>query len=309
MQTPLIWADRGQSLEFVDDVDVHGVRWPAVSRLGNFRLCAPLFSVWLQIRGDTTIEAREGNFQLSAGDWIAFDRDSRPELQAGRTGLTLGLVLSSDVLRGIVQSRGHGLFAGRGRIPRGERALTLRLWRQAMQGRPAGNHEGNGDHIRRMQPLLLQLSLLQGELAMQLGRCPGRSHNRKRQVFGRLQRARLFLEGHRDRVVTLTELAELTSFSNWYLSKTFHSIYDECPQAASQRLRLEHACELLANTSLVIGEVGVACGFENACSFSRAFRAYTGKTASAYREQVRDGAPRSAQPANVRRKATALACT
>ena len=125
------------------------------------------------------------------------------------------------------------------------------------------------------------------------------------QVFALL----LHLVRHRDRVVTLTELAELTSFSNWYLSKTFHSIYDECPQAASQRLRLEHACELLANTSLVIGEVGVACGFENACSFSRAFRAYTGKTASAYREQVRDGAPRSAQPANVRRKATALACT
>jgi AraC family transcriptional regulator len=303
-----VWADRGQSLEFVDEVDIHGVRWPGVSRLGNFRLCAPLFSVWLQVRGSTTIAAREGNFHLAAGDWIAFERDSRPELQAGRTGLTLGLVLSPDVQRGIVQSRGHGLFAGRGQVPRGERALTLRLWRQAMLGRPPG-HDGTGDHVRLMQPLLMQLSLLQGELAAQLGRCPGRSHTRKRQVFGRLQRARLFLEGHRHRVVTLTELAELTSFSNWYLSKTFHSIYQECPQAASQRLRLERACELLAGTSLVIGEVGVACGFENACSFSRAFRTHTGMTASAYRERVRNGGPTSAQPANARRTATALACT
>jgi AraC family transcriptional regulator len=160
-----------------------------------------------------------------------------------------------------------------------------------------------------MQPLLLQLSLLQRELASRLGRCPGRSQTRKRQVFGRLQRARLFLEGHRDRVVTLTELAELASFSNWYLSKTFHSIYDECPQVASQRMRLEHACELLAETTLVIGEVGVACGFDNACSFSRAFRAYTGETASEYRGQVRSGAPRPANPASVRGKAAALACT
>jgi len=308
MQIPQSWADRGQSLEFVDDGGINGVRWPRVSRLGNFRLHAPLFSIWLQIRGSTDIDAREGRFRLAAGDWIAFERDSRPELQAGRTGLTLGMVLSPDLQRSIAQSRGQGLFAGRGQIPSGERVLTLRLWRQAMQGPPVG-HDGNGDHVRLMQPLLMQLSLLQGELAAQLRRCPGRSHNRKRQVFGRLQRARLFLEGHRDRVVTLTELAELTSFSNWYLSKTFHSIYDECPQAASQRLRLEHACELLADTTLVIGEVGMACGFENACSFSRAFRTYTGITASAWRERVRNGGPRSAQPANAQRKAAALACT
>ena len=117
--------------------------------------------------------------------------------------------------------------------------------RRCRASRPAAI-DAISEHARAMQPLLMQLSLLQRDLASRMGRCPGRSHSRKRQVFGRLQRARLFLEGHRDRVVTLTELAELTSFSNWYLSKTFHSIYDECPQVASQRMRLEHACELLA---------------------------------------------------------------
>lgn len=298
MQASSFWADRGQSIVFDDENGLYGTRWFGVSRLGNFRLRAPLFSVWLQVRGSATVDAREGSFRLATGDWIAFERDSQPELQADRTGLTLGLLLSQDLLRNLVQSRGQGLFAGRGRVPRGERAITLRLWRQAMRGEAAAARGGIGEHIRLMQPLLMQLSLLQGELASQLGRCPGRSHNRKRQVFGRLQRARLFLDGHRDRVVTLTELAELTSFSNWYLSKTFHSIYDECPQAASQRMRLERACELLATTSLVIGEVGVACGFENACSFSRAFRAYTGMTASQYRERARAGAANQASAAN-----------
>jgi len=309
MQTISLWADRGQSLEFDDEAGVYGTRWLGVSRLGNVRFSAPLFSVWLQIRGSSVVMAKEGSFRLTAGDWIALERDSQPELQADRTGLTLGLALSADVLRNIVQSRGHGLFAGSGRVPKGERAITLRLWRQAMQGQPDGGHHAISERARAMQPLLMQLSLLQRELASRMGRCPGRSHSRKRQVFGRLQRARLFLEGHRDRVVTLTELAELTSFSNWYLSKTFHSIYDECPQVASQRMRLEHACELLASTTLVIGEVGVACGFENACSFSRAFRAYTGRTASSYREQARSGTPKPANPAEVRRTAMALACT
>lgn len=308
MQSRLFWADRGQSLAFDDDAGLQATRWLGVSRLANFRLRAPLFSVWLQVRGSATFQAREGSFRLCAGDWIAFERDSLPELQAGRTSLTLGLLLSQEVLRTLAQSRGCGLFAGRGSIPHGERGLTLRLWRQAMRGCGPGDPVPDvGEHVRRMQPLLMQLSLLQGELAARVGRCPGRSHTRKRQVFGRLQRARLFLEGHRHRAVTLTELAELTSFSNWYLSKTFHSIYDECPQAASQRVRLQHACELLATTSLVIGEVGVACGFENACSFSRAFRGHTGMTASEYRARARAGVPSLANPPAIRSKADARA--
>ena len=85
----------------------------------------------------------------------------------------------------------------------------------------------------------------------------------------------------------LTELAELTSFSSWYLSKTFHCIYDESPQAASVRLRLERACELLAQSDCAIGEVGAACGFDNSCSFARAFRARFRLTATAYRESAR----------------------
>ena len=87
----------------------------------------------------------------------------------------------------------------------------------------------------------------------------------------------------------LTELAELTSFSSWYLSKTFHGLYDESPQAASVRLRLERACELLAHTDAAIGEIGAACGFDNSCSFARAFRTRFRTTASAWREAARGG--------------------
>jgi AraC family transcriptional regulator len=303
-----VWADRGQSLELNDEDALAGARWVGVSRLANLRLAAPLFSIWLQIRGGASVEAREGSFRLAAGDWIAFERDSQPELQVDRMGLALGLVLSAEVLRNITQVQGHGLFAGRGRIPKGERMLTLRLWREAMQGQSHTAQMATGPS-RPMQPLLMQLSLLQRELAARLGRCPGRSRNRKGQVFGRLQRAHLFLEGHCDRVVSLTELADITSFSSWYFSKTFHSIYDESPQAASQRLRLERACELLAGTSLVIGEVGAACGFDNACSFARAFRTYTGMTASAYREQARRAAPNPANASSLARKAVGLAYT
>ena len=92
-----------------------------------------------------------------------------------------------------------------------------------------------------------------------------------------------------DRIVRISELAELTSFSSWYFSKTFLSLYDESPQAAAARLRIERAAELLESTSMMIGEVAAACGFDNCCSFARAFRARFGVSASNYRKGVRAG--------------------
>ena len=106
----------------------------------------------------------------------------------------------------------------------------------------------------------------------------------KRQVFGRMQRARMYLEGNSHRVVRIGELAELTNFSSWYLSKTFQSLYEESPQSLSARLRLERAALLLRETDMMIGEVASCSGFDNCCSFARAFRARYGTSASRYRE-------------------------
>ena len=131
---------------------------------------------------------------------------------------------------------------------------------------------------------------------------------RQRQVFGRLQRARLYLEGNSDRVVRLSELADLTSFSSWYFSKTFHGLYDESPQTAGARLRLERAARLLRSSPMMIGEVAAACGFDNCCSFARAFKTRYGMSASRYRADTDTAAPTdSAKPVGGGRKAVASA--
>jgi AraC family transcriptional regulator len=123
-----------------------------------------------------------------------------------------------------------------------------------------------------------------------------------------MQRAHLYLEGHRDRVVRISELAELTNFSSWYLSKTFQSLYEESPQALSARLRLERAADLLRDTTMMIGEVAAASGFDNCCSFARAFRARFGVSASQYRQETAVP-PDSAKSANGRGKAAMLTGT
>jgi AraC family transcriptional regulator len=124
---------------------------------------------------------------------------------------------------------------------------------------------------------------IQSELRSTLMVCPGTSLARKRQVFERLQRARLYLEGHCHRVVSIAELAERTQFSTWYFSKIFLRLYGETPQLACSRMRLGHAANLLASTAMTIGEVGNAAGFDNNCSFARSFRARFGMTASEFR--------------------------
>jgi len=67
----------------------------------------------------------------------------------------------------------------------------------------------------------------------------------------------------------------------------FHAIYGEGPRETLSRTRLHQASMLLENTTLSVGEVGAACGFENPCSFARAFRAHYGTTASGYRDVQR----------------------
>lgn len=281
---PPTWADRGSTVDLDHDPGDPAARWLAVSRLGSLRMAGGGFSIWLQLRGRTRVVAREGSFSLGPGDWLALDRDSVPELQAGRHGATLGVLFPATAGG---RSRGE-LLPGRGHMSPRDLRIAMRLWRN---GADTVRTRSSGDTAdRALQSMLQHLSTLQRELDTGISRCPGRSVRRKRQVFGRLQRARLFLEGNCHRVVRLTELAELTSFSSWYLSKTFHEIYEESPQAASVRLRLEQACELLASTDCSIGEVGAACGFDNSCSFARAFRTRFRTTATAYREAMRIGA-------------------
>jgi AraC family transcriptional regulator len=291
------WADRGQILQpEMGESDQAGCI--GVARLGSVQLENGGFSLWLQIRGSSWVEAREGRFQLQRGEWIALEKDSRPLVQSDRHGLCIGLSLGADVLRTLARLSDGILYAGRGRLGRHDARIALRLWRDTAGRVPTAD-------IGQLRPLLLHLIGVQRELAARVPRCPGRSRTRKRQVFGRLQRARLFLEGNSDRIVRISELAELTSFSSWYFSKTFLSLYDESPQAAAARLRIERAAELLESTSMMIGEVAGACGFDNCCSFARAFRARFGVSATRYRQAAVSGVlPESANTPIAPRKAS-----
>lgn len=274
-------ADRGGTRECAC-MPGHSAVWSAAARLGNLKIAAPAATLWIQVRGQSRIEAREGGFRLSRGEWLVLERDSAPLVQSHRNALVIGVAVPAERWDALNASLDLALMPGHGRLSPKDTRMALRLWRQ---GAAAGAGSPGDLRGRCLQTLAMHLAALQRELAELYRRCPGRSQLRKRIVLGRMQRARLYLEGNAHRVVRLSELADLTSQSIWHFSKTFRCLYDESPQAAAVRLRLELACRLLRETGMSISEVGAACGFENCCSFSRKFRAHYRMTASQYRRR------------------------
>ncbi|RDZ27995.1 helix-turn-helix transcriptional regulator [Lysobacter silvisoli] len=252
-----------------------------VRDFGSVRVAAGSPSYWLQLRGRSTVESREGRFALVPNQWIAFDRDSAPRIDSERHGLAIGFSCRATLMRDIERHARLDLMPGEGRMEPGQRRALLRLWRQCAGARSAGG--APNQRLAAFRMLLACVHESQRELDGLLARCPGRRRARQRQVLGRLQRARLYLRGNSHRVVLMDELAQLTSFSTWWLSKTFRNVYGTTVQAASVNQRIAQACELLRDSPLSISEVSHACGFDSPCSFARTFRLRMGCTASAYR--------------------------
>lgn len=273
---PVHWADRGLQLNVPPLSE--GTSSIGISRMSSVQVPSGVSTLWMQVRGTAGVRAREGQFRLRRGDWMVLERDSRPSLQADRAGICVGVCLSSDTL-GALGKGDTPLFPGRGRMSGADMQIAVRLWRRIGHAADAARSLHND-----VRPLLLHMADLQRGIAAQVHRCPGRSLGRKRHVLARLQRARLFLEGHTDRVVRIGELAELASLSYWYFSKAFHGVYGESPQAYGARLRLELAAQLLRDSDMIVGEIAAASGFEHAGSFARAFRAHFGACATTYRD-------------------------
>lgn len=266
----------------LDEALTHGhAAAVALRPLACARLRAPCTAVWWQLRGCTRINASEGRFELRRGEWMVFDAESLQELQVLPGGLTAGLLLSQRI------EAGHGsLLPGSGRANATELRIAMRLWR-----RYASSPQCEMRQAAAIRPLLLHLHYVQRDQQRLVADCPGRTLARKRQVLARMQRVRMLLAGNVHRNVRLAELAELSRFSDWWVSKTFRAVYGETVQQAALAFRMQRAHALLETTALSIAEVGEACGFHDPCSFARQFKRTHGVTASYWRERSRSNRP------------------
>ncbi len=228
-------------------------------------------TAWLVLRGVAVVQAREGEFHLRAGDWLLLEGDAGPCARVGPRGIVVAVQLARDDTGPSAADEGEdALFSGCGSLPAGTRRQALRLWKSrdepGLQGRAAA-----------------LLACVQAPQAEVVRRCPGRSPGRRRRIFARLQRARLYMQGHAGMCARIGELARWSHFSPWYFSKLFQAVYGLAPQQYAARLRLEQARRLLLESRMPVTDVSLASGFDSPCSFARAFRAQFGASASEYR--------------------------
>lgn len=303
MEIQALWVDRGHDAELgIEQTRNEPLTLVAASRAASITVASPTATFWIVLRGTVELECREGRFALSPGEWISLERDSRPSLYVSRDGLAVGLSLSSALQAQLLQSAQVALYPGRGRTSARNARACLGLWRRSAAFARNETRAGTIEP-KHLGHLLRYVSGLQDSYRDLVDHCPGRSLRRKRQVFGRMQRAHLHLQGNMERAVRVSELAALCNVSIWYFTKTFHALYGEGPQAAAARMRLQHATTLLTDTRLSVSEVGAACGFENNCSFSRAFRARYGMPPSLYRMRGWQVAPDCANAYDIEGKA------
>ncbi|WP_152394466.1 AraC family transcriptional regulator [Paenibacillus guangzhouensis] len=93
-----------------------------------------------------------------------------------------------------------------------------------------------------------------------------------------------FLQLHYAEPLRIEAIAHRFGFHRSYFTQHFKQKTEQSPQQYLQQLRLDRAKELLCSTSLSIGEIALSVGYPDLYMFSRAFKAQTGRSPTAYRE-------------------------
>ena len=82
---------------------------------------------------------------------------------------------------------------------------------------------------------------------------------------------------------TAARLAKMAGLSLRQFGRKFRSTFQSTPRDYLMRMRILHACSLLAETSLPVTDVALQSGFYDHSDFARQFRRQLGQSASEYR--------------------------
>jgi len=87
--------------------------------------------------------------------------------------------------------------------------------------------------------------------------------------------------------ISVPELAELACVSPRQLHRKFVEAFGMSPQAVVMKVRIQAACELLADPDRQVGEIAREVGFADQSSFTQHFQKHMGLTPLRYRRQFR----------------------
>ncbi len=96
-----------------------------------------------------------------------------------------------------------------------------------------------------------------------------------------------FIEAHLDQPLTLAQLSQQASLSEFHFARMFRHSLGEAPHQYVMRRRMQRAKEMLADNSLSLTAIAFSCGFHSPSHFSNRFRQIHGVSPSVYRTSQR----------------------
>jgi AraC-like DNA-binding protein len=92
-----------------------------------------------------------------------------------------------------------------------------------------------------------------------------------------------YIQEHLEDSIRLEELAAMVHLDKSYLVRLFRDTYGQTPIQLLIRMRMELACDLIANTDLPIGQIALQCGYASPSYFSAEYKKHYGVTPAMHR--------------------------
>lgn len=96
-----------------------------------------------------------------------------------------------------------------------------------------------------------------------------------------------YVKDHFQEAITLEEVADLVSMTIPSFCRYFKKITNKTFTTFVNEYRIVHACKLLTEKPMSIIDVCFESGFNNFSHFNKSFKAYTGRSASQYRKELK----------------------
>jgi AraC family transcriptional regulator len=253
-------------------------------RASTITIAPGLCGLWCPLRGDVSIS--EGGSRLSVAKGFAYiaDTNRRYEAAVSPSGACLAIVGSQRTWSAINAFSNEGQVDGPAVFPAihslspTQRRALIGFARECLTD---AKRQGVARQISMVSAAVCQL---QRSFDEQIEQCPGRTVARRRNVFLRLQRARLYIMLHNAEDVDVSMLANIASYSPWQFIKIFSQVFGKTPYAYLSQYRVEVAKNLLKHRQMMgVFEVARAAGFSSRSTFTRTMKQTMGICATEFR--------------------------